>query len=479
MKGIRGSFRLGSLVLVAALLIAAMTAPAMAGDTKCPKLWSAIEITSVEAVEPVAVWDASDLLAYGDGSVKTSVGELKVSFDPLPEMMTRFFSGYRITATPSDNDPGTSKELGVKSVTKYVNHAEAKDMAMSGIRMNLEPGTKYYIEVVAVNAGLGNNYYILSEAQGSQDDESAITLLSPPFLGAYNHDGMMFGDSEAIGGVDHYGTGDLWDTLKLPVPGREGADHRGTHFLVHQVDNNLHGFRWLNPAVFGPYDHVWKSADDIGKKGADILCMDKDGAVSACGTTADRGKGKWDITKYRVEITNVKTGNVEYRQDVSLLGAAANMGPVVLTDQVATGTPDDPARNDRSGVNYYYEAFFNLADGEYDFSVQAGRIDDGEWRQMSGKAVVRFSIPGDYRKYNQNWEQWNDIVDEVAKGIDEESDRDRWFGSIWNIHNDIIKDKKGATGGATGESNQNAAIAGSKDVSRAVLLIANLNNIYD
>ena len=49
------------------------------------------------------------------------------------------------------------------------------------VNLNLEPGTKYDITVIAINQG----DIAISEAQANQDTVSATTLLSAPFFGAY------------------------------------------------------------------------------------------------------------------------------------------------------------------------------------------------------------------------------------------------------------------------------------------------------
>ena len=46
--------------------------------------------------------------------------------------------------------------------------------------LNLEPGTKYYVTIYAVN----HNTVQISPDQRAQDSSSATTLLSAPFLGA-------------------------------------------------------------------------------------------------------------------------------------------------------------------------------------------------------------------------------------------------------------------------------------------------------
>ncbi len=412
MKTIRGSFRLLSLMLVGVLLIVAMTVPSAAADVQCPKLWGKIDIERVDAVYSEAVWNASGLLSYDyDGVV--NVGELMVTFSPLNRSD---FDGYRITATPSSNDPGVSDEFGIDAVSKHVSHDEAG----SPVTMNLEPGTRYYIEVVAVNSGLDDTY-ILSQAQGAQDDRSHVTPLSPPFLGAYTVDD---------------------NTMDLPMDSGNPPLPNGTHFLLYKQDQELHAFRWLNPVVFGPYDHVWKSGDEY-KKGADILCMDKDGVVEACPPSDTTKPWEWGMTHYQVQIQEIG-GNLEY------------------VEYVAVG---EDLRE-----NLYYEAMFNLADGDYIFSVQAGRfIGSDAWEPMSGTASVQFGITGDYKRYNQTIEEWRAIVDHLAGNIEEEDDRDHWFSdSEWLIYDDSIDSDGMATSTTPTVGNQ----------SDVVKIIAHLNNIY-
>ena len=454
--------RLGSLLLVTGVLMAALTLPAAATDTKCPRLWNAIEIVSVTAVEPVAVWHADDLLSYGDGRVDDPipVGELDIVFTPL---VRRDFDGYRVTATPSDDDPGTSEALEIDAQSLLVSHAQAQ----AAVRMNLEPGTKYYIEVVAVNLGLGDTAYILSEAQGNQDDMAATTWLSPPFLGAYT-DMYRHKNTAALAPSPTY-------RMDLPNTAN-AAEHQGTHFLVYKLDQELHSFRWLNPEVFGPYDHVWK---EVRKKGADILCTDSDGVVDECPTADTDRRKKWDINTYRVQVARVG-GGVEYQQDLGILS---------LPDEIAFGVPID---------HYYYEAFFHLDPGAYDFSVQAGRKDGTVFRAMSGKAVVRFDITADYLRYNQSIDEWVDIIHEIAVNMKEDEDRDRWFNqSRWNHYGDYISKDTSDTSDlylvavllAFSTNPYLIEVADAADAigrqinrdvkSRAIRFIAHLNNIYD
>ena len=466
----RCAWRRGGLLLVAGWLLAIMTGPGMADDRQCPTLWQAIPIVSVTPVMPVITWHAHDLLSYGDGRTDNpvSVGELDVVFTPLARTD---FSGYRVTATPSEDDPGTSAALGIEAETRYVSHADA----YQAVRLNLEPGTKYYIEVVAVNPGLGDTWYLLSEAQGNQDNLMAVTYLSPPFPGAHSD---IYIDAVTNA------PSNLAD-MDLPAPGNA---HQGTHFLVYQLDEELHSFRWLNPEIFGPFDHVWQSFQADGDhyydqdfarrlldrdnapgtpaKGADILCTDNEGVVDACPAGGQARRKQWDLNTYRVQVARVG-GQVEYQQDVSVLSSRLPL----KEEQAIIGS-----------MHYYYEVFFHLDPGVYDFTVQAGRKDGNTFRAMSGKAVVRFDIPGDYRQYNQSIHEWIAIVDEVARGIDEDSDRPRWFAADnpWNYYypGPWIKAIDGQWVIDTDNPFQ-AWSTFAPHLYRTTKIIAHLNNIYD
>ena len=57
----------------------------------------------------------------------------------------------------------------------------------------------------------------------------------------------------------------------------ESPSDRGTHYLVYKENQEQHTLRWLNPEVFGPFDHVWKDKTRADAAGADLLCTDEDG----------------------------------------------------------------------------------------------------------------------------------------------------------------------------------------------------------
>ena len=242
MKGIRSLFRLGALAMVAALLVVALTVPVAAAKTCDDKnMLDEVDILSVTPLESAFTWDASDLLAYGDGDAGTfKVGQLEVQFADINTLFE--ITHYDVIATPSD-DPGTSDELGIGEVVTAVDRPREVGTTVTAT-LDLEPGTNYDIDVVAYFYSIQ-----ISPNQSNQDSISAITFLSPPFLG---------------GGVPGA------DDLMAP----DSPSDQGVHYLVYKNDGQLHTLRWLNPQTYGPFDHTWKDGK-IGDKGADILCTER------------------------------------------------------------------------------------------------------------------------------------------------------------------------------------------------------------
>ena len=178
MKGLRGLFRLGTLTLLALTLMVAMALPSAAADEcSSSQMLDEVEIVSVAAKEAPASWSAQDLVDFDyDGDIEN--GLLEVSFKDIP---TDFdFDGYIIEAVPGDDDPGDSDALGVDD---YKSSSLIARPAVVGSTvtevLNLEPGTKYYVTIYAVN----HNTVQISPDQRAQDSSSATTLLSAPFLG--------------------------------------------------------------------------------------------------------------------------------------------------------------------------------------------------------------------------------------------------------------------------------------------------------
>ena len=138
-----------------------------------------VEIVSVAAKEAPASWSAQDLVNFDyDGDIEN--GLLEVSFKDIP---TDFdFDGYIIKAVPGDDDPGNSyKFVGEEGYTSpsLIARPSVVGSTVTEI-LNLEPGTKYYVTIYAVN----HNTVQISPPQRPQDSSSATTLLSAPFLGA-------------------------------------------------------------------------------------------------------------------------------------------------------------------------------------------------------------------------------------------------------------------------------------------------------
>ena len=182
--------------------------------------------------------------------------------------------------------------------------------------------------------------------------------------------------------------------------------HRTVVFisLCTKANQELHTLRWLNPEVFGPFDHKWnvRGDKDTDAKGADILCTDEDGdLVDDCYAGADDVKG---ITHYRVTVFD-DTGDTEYKETIETHGR-----PV-------------------------YTAQFTLNDDSYTFAVEAGYEDGGgKFYALSDRAQVEFDIPGDYRKYHQDTEIVNALLNDIFDSVYKEGDDfDAFYDSDWNF----------------------------------------------
>ncbi len=377
MKGIRSLFRLGALAMVAGLLVVALTVPAAAADQTCDdeNMFDEIVILSVTPLESALTWDASELLSYGDGGAGTyPTGQLEVKFNDINTAFT--ITHYDVIATPSGN-PGTSKELGIGEVTTQFERPREVGSVVTAT-LDLQPGTNYDIDVVA-------NFYSvqITPNQSNQDSRGATTFLSPPFLG---------------GGV----------AADIMLDSPESPSNDGVHFLVYKSNQELHTLRWLNPEVFGPFDHVWKpdGTDDDGKtisyvgvEGADLLCTNEDGDLERTCTSED----VVGVTHYRVTVTD-EDGDTQY------------------TDTLET-----------DGAGNVYEATFTMNDGTYIFAVDAGYVDDNRFYALSDKAQVEFDIPSDYTKYNQETKEVLSLLDEILEDVDGvEDDFEAFYDSDWN-----------------------------------------------
>ena len=363
MKGIRNLFRLGALAMVAGMLVVVLTVPVAAADTCDDKnMLDEVEILSVTPLESAFTWETDDLLSYGDGAAGTyPVGQLEVQFADINTLFE--ITHYDVIASPSD-EPGTSGELGIDEVVTAVDRPSEIGSTVTAT-LDLEPGTNYDIDVVAYFYSVQ-----ISPEQSNQDSLGATTFLSPPFLG---------------GGI----SGEFMNP--------ESPSDRGVHYLEYKNDGQLHTVRWLNPAIFGPFDHIWKVAN---KEGADILCTNKDGDLEDDCTSSD----VVGVTHYRVEIMD-EDGTTQYDDEIAV---SATQGDT-------------------------YSAEFNLNDGTYSFAVDAGYVEDGKFYALSDKAQVVFDIPDDYRRYNQDAAEFDGLVTDVLGAVDgEKDDFDAFYDSDWD-----------------------------------------------
>ena len=182
MKGLKGWSRLGMLTLLALTLMVALTLPSAATSHQvCStgQMLPEVEIVSVKAKLASVHWRPQDLVNFKyNGDIEN--GLLEVRFR---DIATAFdFDGYIIEAVPGNDDPGDSVRRGVQShVSTLIARSPVIGDTMTEV-LNLEPGTKYYVTVHAVN----HNTVQISPKQRAQDSaqSSATTLLSAPFLGA-------------------------------------------------------------------------------------------------------------------------------------------------------------------------------------------------------------------------------------------------------------------------------------------------------
>ena len=422
MKRLRGLFRLGMLTLLALTLTVAMTLPASASSRQvCSsgRMLPEVEIVSVEAEPSSVQWRVQDLVkfSYPDGEDEDDYGDienglLKIVFkDIINTRGLDDFDGYIIEARPGDNDPGDSKKFGVPDYTSVLIPRPAVVGATVTRVLNLEPGTKYYVTVHAVN----HNTVQISPDQRAQDSSSATTLLSAPFLGA------LVGDYiDDVGAVclPDFTYLDCWFTWDSPglFPWSTDA-YEGTHFAFYDADGEAgqHYFRWLNPAHYGPYDHILIVGIDDDRRGqADMLSLDKDGVEDHC-EGDDFDSGSCGHTHYRFEAVD---GN----------------GRTVASELVETG-----GIFDQEG-GQYFQTVFTAEKGELTLFVSLGRVDDGRYRAMSDTASVTFDAPGDLRAFDQIVGEYHRMLDDITDSIEKNEDAKRWLGkndsgtgrSLWN-----------------------------------------------
>ena len=424
MKGLRGLFRLGTLTLLALMLTVALVLPSSAAtiDKVCSSSQMLSEVTIV-AVDPEAVevsWRPQDLVNFDyNGDIKN--GLLKVTFKDIPT--AEEFDGYVIEATPGDDDPGDSNELGVKAYTSstLIDRPSVIGAEHTEI-LNLEPGTKYYVTVYAVN----HNTVQISPKQRPQDQNSATTFLSAPFLGALDWGPTLHSNADANNATPttSLGTtsGECQDGTTLQaVPTAPAVDNRtckngwrlvnladddfkGAHFALYGVENEAgqHYFRWLNPADWGPFDHMLDK--DKGKQ-ADMLSFDDDGDVEDHCVNDDIGK---------------TCGHTLYQ-----FVARDGKGDVVASELVKT------KGEFTAGDDSFFQTVFTAESEELNLYVSLGREVDGKYRAMSDTAYVQFDAPDDLRALDQTYDEYNQVNMDITAGVDDTDDVDRYRDSVF------------------------------------------------
>ncbi|MYA03712.1 MAG: fibronectin type III domain-containing protein [Caldilineaceae bacterium SB0664_bin_22] len=430
MKGLRGLFRLGTLTLLALTLMVAMALPSAAADEcSSSQMLDEVEIVSVAAKESPVVWSAQDLVDFDyDGDIEN--GLLEVSFKDIP---TDFdFDGYVIEAVPGDDDPGDSKRLGVDN---YKSSSLIARPAVVGSTvtevLNLEPGTKYYVTIYAVN----HNTVQISPDQRAQDSSSATTLLSAPFLGALewgyvvndpaNDDygklcsaAQLAEDASPVAGCNDGNA--AADPVVPPVDSQrwsnvalEDKDYQGAHFAFYDAETEAgqHYFRWLNPADYGPFDHVLDKKDDKQadmlslNKQADMLSLDKDGDVE------DHCKDS-DI--------NGDCGHTHYQ-----FRAIDDNGNTVASERFETDGEFTADGKD------FFQTVFTAEDGDLTLSISLGRMVGGKYKAMSDTASVMFEAPDDLRALDQTYAEYTTVNTDVTNDVNDEDDIERYRDSVF------------------------------------------------
>jgi len=424
MKGLRGLFRLGTLTLLALTLMVAMALPsAAAGECSSSQMLDEVEIVSVSAKEAPASWSAQDLADFDyDGDIEN--GLLEVSFKDIP---TDFdFDGYIIEAVPGDDDPGDSDDLGVDD---YKSSSLIARPAVVGSTvtevLNLEPGTKYYVTIYAVN----HNTVQISPNQRAQDSSSATTLLSAPFLGALDWGRIYAEDNVATTDVEEM-PGDPCTVatpnidVNAPCAAEPGwrrvdladRDYKGVHFSLYGVEGEAgqHYFRWLNPGDYGPFDHLLDTdaGRDPGKQ-ADMLSFDEDG----------------DVEDHCPDI-NDECGHTHYQ-----FKAVDDNGRIVASELVESeGSLAAAATTEED----YFQVVFSAESGDLTLSVSLGRMVGGKYKAMSDTASVMFEAPNDLRALDQTYDEYIAVNGDITSDVNEADDIERYRDSVFARPGDDI-----------------------------------------
>lgn len=412
MKGLRGLFRLGTLALLALTLMVAMALPSAAADEcSSSQMLDEVEIVTVMAKESPAVWSAQDLVNFDyDGDIEN--GLLEVSFKDIP---TDFdFDGYIIEAVPGDDDPGNSDDLGVPDYksSSLIARPAVVGSAITEV-LNLEPGTKYYVTVYAVN----HNTVQISPDQRAQDSSSATTLLSAPFLGALewrlvtgttDTDTNVFTPAAIGAATDPRATCDTAGAtcgMSWWIAGLADKDYQGAHYAFYDArdESGQHYFRWLNPGDFGPFDHILDTKDN---KQADMLSLDKDGDVENLCEDDKKTDGDCGHTHYQFKAVD-DNGNTVASE-------------LVETDGNLTAADDD-----------FMQVVFSAESGDLTLSVSLGRMVGGKYKAMSDTASVMFEAPDDLRALDQTQSEYVRVITDVTDGVDKADEVARYRDSVF------------------------------------------------
>ena len=420
MKGLRGLFRLGTLTLLALTLMVALALPtAAAGTCSSTQMLGEVDIVSVQAKESPASWSAQDLVNFDyDGDIENGLLEIK-----FKDIATDFdFDGYIIEAVPGNDDPGDSDDLGVAD---YKSDSLIARPAVVGSTitevLNLEPGTKYYVTIYAVN----HNTVQISPDQRPQDSSSATTLLSAPFLGALSWGPTVHVNADNDESTPTTPTGGISDACQdgttvtaAPTTGvdnrpckntwRSGAltddDFKGAHFSLYGVEGEAgqHYFHWLNPGDYGPFDHV---LDKAKGEQADMLSFDKDGEVEDHCVDDD---------------INGDCGHTHYQ-----FKAVDDNGNTVASELVETSGELTSAGADT------FRTVFTAGSGDLTLSVSLGRMVGGKYKAMSDTSSVMFEAPDDLRALDQTYEEYLKVNSDITTGVDDTDDIDRYRDSTF------------------------------------------------
>ena len=429
MQKLRGLFRLTTLTFLTLTLMAAMALPSSAAKAcSATQMLGEVEIVSVRAKESPAVWSARGLAKFDYGG-DIENGLLEVKFK---DIATDFdFDGYIIEAVPGDNDPGDSNNLlgddGDYKSPELIARPVVVGSTITKV-LNLEPGTKYYVTVHAVN----HNTVQISPDQRAQDSWAATTLLSAPFPGSL-HVWFSVGDDICDPLLKPGDTGYFANcqfSHFSPILDRVNKDFRGTHFAFYDATDEAgqHYFQWLNPAHWGPFDHILDKSKD--RKQADMLSLDKDGDVEDHCADADITEGDCGHTHYQFMAVD-ENGNTVASELVETNG------------ELLAGTHDNALNDPNSRPvkqGGYFRTVFTAEKGDLTLSVSLGRMVGGKYKAMSDTASVTFEAPDDLRALDQTNGEYLENLKDIVAEIKDNEDAERWLGekgsgdgrSIWN-----------------------------------------------